>query len=369
ASRASRGRSASRSSAPLRCGRCGAGAPPRRARGPGAARPPDVDDDATVEPDAGPDGRDDDPAEPTARAADTGPAWAEARPPSPAMGAEEPPFPGMVSLFDEEELAPSLVPTRPRRPAAVPGRSRRSAPLSHAATMRRAMTAVRADLAGHPGVRSVVVAHAWVTGAAGSDSERDISVGGVGQVPATLFDGITYAALGHLHRPQRVQGAPHARYSGSPLAYSFSEAGDTKASLLVELGPTGLTRVETVPVPTRRRMTILRGRLADLLTRLEYGEHADDFVAAVLTDQARPLDAMTALRARFPRTLVLRHEPELAQPADTRTFAQRTRGRDDLDVAADFVDFARGTPATDAERELLAAALTDARLAAATQAG
>ncbi|WP_007514045.1 exonuclease SbcCD subunit D [Pseudofrankia saprophytica] len=285
-----------------------------------------------------------------------------------AEGPAEPPFPGMVSLFDDDELAPSLIPAPARRPAAA-GRGR-AAPLSHAATMRRAMAAVRADLAGHPGARSVVVAHAWVTGAAGSDSERDISVGGIAHVPASLFDGITYTALGHLHRPQRVQDREQVRYSGSPLAYSFSEAGDAKATLLAELGPAGLTRVEAIPVPTRRRMTILRGRLADLLTRLEYGEHADDFIAAVLTDQARPMDAMTALRERFPRTLVLRHEPEDADAADTGSFARRTRGRDDLDVAADFVGFARGTSATEAERELLATALTEARLAAmAAEAG
>src|SRR6185369_15467808 len=125
-----------------------------------------------------------------------------------AEGPAQPPFPGMVSLFDEDELAPSLVPAVPRPPAFLDGRgrNRRTAPLSHAATMRRAMAAVRADLAGHPGARSVVVAHAWVTGAAGSDSERDISVGGVANVPAALFDGITYTALGHLHRPQLVPG-------------------------------------------------------------------------------------------------------------------------------------------------------------------
>ncbi|ADP80021.1 exonuclease SbcCD subunit D [Pseudofrankia inefficax] len=290
-------------------------------------------------------------------------------PPSPALaeGPVEPPFPGMVSLFDEDELAPSLVPAAPRPPAFHDGRrrARRAAALTHAGTMRRAMAAVRADLADHPGARSVVVAHAWVTGAAGSDSERDISVGGAAHVPAALFDGITYAALGHLHRPQRVLGRADLRYSGSPLAYSFSETQDAKASLLVELGPAGLARVEPVPVPVHRRMTILRGPLEQLLTRLEYGEHTEDLVAAVLTDDARPVDAMSRLRARFPHTLVLRHEPEHAPADDGRTFTQRTRGRDDLDVAADFVDFARGTPADEDERSLLADALTAARLTAA----
>jgi exonuclease SbcD len=289
-------------------------------------------------------------------------------PPSPSTveGADDPPFPGMVSLFEEAELAPSLVPATPRPPAFFGGRrtGRRTAPLSHAATLRRALAAVRTDLAAHD-ARSVVIAHAWVTGAAASDSERDISVGGVANVPAALFDGITYTALGHLHRPQGVPDRPGLRYSGSPLAYSFAEAAEPKSSLLVELGPAGLARVEAVPTPVFRRLTTLRGRLHDLLTRLEYGEHADDLVAVVLTDAERPVDAMAALRARFPRTLVLRHEPPRASAAGTRTFTERTRGRDDLDVASDFVEFARGTAATEGERELLAEALTAGRLAEA----
>nr|MDT0667354.1 hypothetical protein [Micromonospora sp. DSM 115978] len=76
--------------------------------------------------------------------------------------------------------------------------------------MRRAMAAVHADLTKHP-ARSIVVGHAWVTGGRASDSERDVgvkrdadepgaTVGGLDAVPAAVFDGITYTALGHLHR-------------------------------------------------------------------------------------------------------------------------------------------------------------------------
>ena len=70
---------------------------------------------------------------------------------------------------------------------------------SHQAALSSAMDRVRDDLAQRPGARSVVLAHAFVAGAMPSDSERDISVGGVSRVSTTLFDGIDYAALGHLH--------------------------------------------------------------------------------------------------------------------------------------------------------------------------
>ncbi len=84
-----------------------------------------------------------------------------------------------------------------------------------------------------------MLAHAFVAGAQPSDSERDISVGGVSLVPTSVFDGVDYAALGHLHGRHTLTDP--VRYSGSPLAYSFSEAGQVKGSWLVDLGPDGLS--------------------------------------------------------------------------------------------------------------------------------
>src|SRR3954471_23704368 len=75
---------------------------------------------------------------------------------------------------------------------------------SHEAVLAEAMDRVRADLFLRPGVRSVVLAHAFVGGGQPSESERDISVGGVDLVPAAVFDGVDYVALGHLHRPQTL---------------------------------------------------------------------------------------------------------------------------------------------------------------------
>src|SRR4051795_13157954 len=77
---------------------------------------------------------------------------------------------------------------------------------SHQAVLERVMAGVRADLAGRGPIRAVVGAHAFVLGGLASDSERDISVGGVGSVPASVFDGVDYVALGHLHGRQRVGG-------------------------------------------------------------------------------------------------------------------------------------------------------------------
>src|ERR1700712_1275338 len=117
---------------------------------------------------------------------------------------------------------------------------------SHEAVLTAAMDRVRADLFLRPGARSVVLAHAFVGGAVPSESERDICVGGVALVPSAVFDGVDYVALGHLHRPQTL--SPRLRYSGSPLAYSFGEAGHDKQAWLVDLGPSGLGDVRPVPL-------------------------------------------------------------------------------------------------------------------------
>jgi DNA repair protein SbcD/Mre11 len=222
-------------------------------------------------------------------------------------------------------------------------------PRGHAAVLGHAARCIRADADARGVRRRVVMAHGWVTGGAASESERDITVGGVGQVPAELFGGFSYVALGHLHGPQTL--APHLRYSGSPLPYSFSEASHHKGSWLVELDGDGAVKAERVPAPAYKRLSVLRGRLAALIGSAAYAEYEDDFVSVTLTDPSRPEGAMDALRVRFPHVLVLTFEPEGVVP-DDRGYRARIAGRDDLSVAAEFVRHVRNDRATEGEKEL-----------------
>jgi exonuclease SbcD len=225
---------------------------------------------------------------------------------------------------------------------------------SHEAVLTTAMERVRADLFLRPGTRSVVLAHAFVGGGVASDSERDISVGGVDLVPLSVFDGVDYVALGHLHRPQSL--SPRARYSGSPLAYSFGEAGQQKQAWLVDLDAGGLADVRPVLLPTPRRLTVLTGTLAELLADPAHAEVEADFVSARLTDPVRPKDPMRALQGRFPHCVHLEWTGAGAA-ADGLSYQDRLRGRSDLDVAGEFVRHVRGTPASEGERALLGRAL------------
>ena len=236
---------------------------------------------------------------------------------------------------------------------------------SHAAVLGAAMARVRADLAGRPGVRSVALAHAFVTGAEPSESERDISVGGVPSVPLSAFDGVDYAALGHLHGAQRL--SPHVRYSGSPLPFSFSEEHQAKQLLLVDMtGPPGApVSVESVSTPVHRPLARLRGGLDDLLTGGRWAPYEGHYLQVTLTDPARPREPMERLRARFPHVLVLGFAPD-GSPGGTTSYAARVRGRNDLEVATDFVDHVRG-PAEPDEAALLEAGFEGVRLAEASR--
>lgn len=183
---------------------------------------------------------------------------------------------------------------------------------SHTAVLSEAMDRIRADLAGRDAARSVVLAHAWVAGGDGSDSERDISVGGLGTVGAGVFAGVDYVALGHLHGPQEPKspdGRTRLRYSGSPLRYSFSEASQDKTVTIVDLGADGVERIQTVPIEQPRGMAVLAGTLADLLDDARHTEHLDSWVSVSVTDDARPSRMWARVKERFPYALQVQHVP------------------------------------------------------------
>jgi exonuclease SbcD len=261
------------------------------------------------------------------------------------------------------DAPPDAAPPEAAPPEAAPPEAVDEPPpiRGHTAVLGHAAARIRADATRRAMSRTVVMAHAWVAGGAGSDSERDISVGGVGQVPLSLFDGFSYVALGHLHGQQML--ADHVRYSGSPLPYSFSEAAHKKGSWLVEVGADGRTRTERVPAPAYRKLTVLRGPIQDLLGAPGYTPYEADFLAVTLTDAARPEAAMERLRRRFPHILTLEFRPE-GVAVDARSYRARVAGHDDLTIASEFVRHVRNTAASPGEQRLLAGAFESVREAA-----
>ncbi|MGZ4589082.1 MAG: exonuclease SbcCD subunit D [Mycobacteriaceae bacterium] len=213
---------------------------------------------------------------------------------------------------------------------------------THVAVLGVAMDRVRADLARRPDVRSVVLAHAFVVGGEATGSERSISVGGAETVPADVFDGVDYVALGHLHSPQTI--SERVRYSGSPLPYSFGERAQHKSVWLIDLDARGLAEVQHLDLPVVRRLSQLQGTLPELLSDSAHAHAEDDYVSAVLTDDVRPLDAMRQLQQRFVFAVHLEWRPPGGQPE--LHYAERVRGRSDAEVARSFLTDVRGVPAS-----------------------
>jgi len=241
----------------------------------------------------------------------------------------------------------------------------------HPAVVAAALDRVRADLdrrraAADRPVHSVVMAHVFAAGGIPAESERELSMGGLDVVPVPYFEDFDYAALGHLHGRQRL--AESVRYCGSPLPYSFGEAGQSKGGLVVDFDASGLCSIRPVEWPCPQPLAVLRGELEDLLAdpALAWAEAA--WCQATLTDADRPARAMERLRERFPETLVLHFDPQGREERPERSYGERlARARNPLEVCCGFVEHVRQRGTDDAESRLLTEVLADAASEAVTR--
>ncbi|AEA69570.1 MULTISPECIES: exonuclease SbcCD subunit D C-terminal domain-containing protein [Pseudomonas] len=118
----------------------------------------------------------------------------------------------------------------------------------------------------------IAISHAHMAGGSVSeDSERSLIIGNAEALPASLFGpSISYVALGHLHKPQKVNGEERIRYSGSPIPLSFSEIGYQHQILDITLDGEALVKVEPRLIPRAVNLQRLGpAPLADLLVQLK----------------------------------------------------------------------------------------------------
>ena len=154
--------------------------------------------------------------------------------------------------------------------------------------------------------RNVIVSHQFYTASGKepeiTDSETHL-VGGIENVDIAALDMFEYAALGHIHRAQKV-GRETARYSGTPLPYSVSEADDNKCITVVELKEKGsepqITKLLLEPVHHVRKLV---GTLEEVLQKTEWSE---DYVSITLTDEIEAFRPKERLEEVFSRILEIR---------------------------------------------------------------
>lgn len=205
------------------------------------------------------------------------------------------------------------------------------------------------------GARWVVVAHAFVSGASPSDSERNLgrTVGGIETVPSDVFDGAHYVALGHLHRPQTVS-AEHIRYSGSPLAFGFDESDRQKSMSLIDLAADGSINVKELDFIPIRKVRTLRGKLEDLLAS---GKASSDFIKIVLADDGRLIDPMKQIQALYVNASALSYERDEANKTVSAPKQVTARLTNPAQVISEFLMQVRGEDQTEDEAKIIEAQL------------
>ena len=202
-----------------------------------------------------------------------------------------------------------------------------------------------------PARRNVLVTHQFVTGAARCESE-ELSVGGADNVDASVFAPFDYVALGHIHGPQNV-GGERIRYCGTPLKYSFSEAGHQKSVTIVELGEKGSLEVRAVPLLPQRDMVELRGSFAQLKSPEFYGQvDRDAYVRVILTDESDIYDAMGQLRPVYPNLMALDYD-NLRTRSGAVVLEEADVKRDPLELFADFYQQQNHQPMSEEQRRYL----------------
>lgn len=185
------------------------------------------------------------------------------------------------------------------------------------------------------GARNVLVAHQFVTGAMRCESE-EVSVGGLDNVDASVFDDFDYVALGHIHSPQAV-GREQVRYCGTPLKYSFSEAGQEKSITVVELKEKGNTKITFIPLHPMRDMRKIRGSYMEVTARSFYeNDSCDDYLHVTLTDEEDILDGLQKLRVIYPNIMQLEYDNRRTRENMELTAAQAVEKKSEIELFMEF---------------------------------
>ena len=218
-----------------------------------------------------------------------------------------------------------------------------------------AVAAAIAHMEIDPSRRNVLVSHQFVTGAERSDSE-ELTVGGLDNVDASVFEPFDYVALGHIHGPQSV-GRETVRYCGTPLKYSFSEKDHVKSVTVVELGGKGDVSVRTVPLEPKHDLRELRGTYDSLMLKSNYeGTKTDDYLHIILTDEEDVPDAMRRLQTVYPNLMVLDYDNTRTRTTSEIIGAEDVERKSEVELFGALYELQNGQPMSE-EQQAFAASL------------
>ena len=211
-----------------------------------------------------------------------------------------------------------------------------------------------------PAQRNLLVAHQFVTGAGRCDSE-EISVGGIDNVDAEVFEAFDYVALGHIHSPQKMKRET-VRYCGTPLKYSFSEAGQEKSVTVVECREKGQVVVSVVPIVPLHDMRKLRGTYLEVTAR-DFYENMDtqDYVQMTLTDEEDVPDGLQKLRIIYPNLMQLAYDNSRTKQNRVMDKAEEMERKTELELFEEFYELQNNQPMSEKQRAFAARLMESSR--------
>lgn len=207
--------------------------------------------------------------------------------------------------------------------------------------------------------RSILITHQFVTGAQRCESE-ELSVGGSDNVDASVFDDFDYVALGHIHGPQDMVDG-RIRYCGSPLKYSFSEAGHHKSVTVAEIGSAGNVDIHEIPLMPLRDMTELKGTYDELTAMSFYKDTGwkNNYIHITLTDEEDVPEAVARLRVIYPYLMKLDYDNRRTRSGVTITDTSCSEKRSPLDIFADFYELQNDMPMSDEQSDFVTRLIED----------
>ena len=199
---------------------------------------------------------------------------------------------------------------------------------------------------------NILVAHTFVSGGLETDSEREISVGTVENVAVEIFEKFDYVALGHLHNPNAIK-EERIKYSGSPMAYSFSEATQTKGMRLVELTKEIYTE-EFISLEQKRKLYNISTTYEEVFTK-EFQLNFDcknDYFSMELSGLEGVTDPLPRIKEYYPNTLILKQKRNNNSDIEMK-FDKEMLTKSPLELIEGFYNEQTGSELTVGQKQVL----------------
>lgn len=208
--------------------------------------------------------------------------------------------------------------------------------------------------------RNILIAHQFVTGAGRCDSE-EVSVGGLDNVDADVFDDFDYVALGHIHSPQSLKRET-VRYCGTPLKYSFSEAAQEKSVTVVEFREKGNIALSTVPLVPLHDLRKIRGTYLEVTAKSFYQDtDTQDYVQITLTDEEDISDGLQKLRVIYPNLMRLEYDNSRTRHSRVVERAEEIEQKTELELFAEFYEMQNNQPMSEEQSAFVTRLIEESR--------